>query len=54
MQVVDATDVWGNDFIKLIPAGQSRTVAVPAQAKGTIEIRYESHGGLRHFYTQPL
>ena len=53
-QVVSGPLVSHADFVSEIEPGGSHSVEVPYQSGGTMEIRYDSHHGLKHFYSEIL
>ena len=52
--VVADTDVPAADFTKAIAPGETYQVQIPAGSKGSLEIRYTTHSGLKHTFTQTL
>lgn len=52
--VVNGTDVSRGGGVAEIKPGETVKIPLAADAKGTIELRYDTHRGLKHFYTQQL
>lgn len=52
--VVNGPDVSRGDFVTEIKPGATVKIPLAAEAAGTIELRYDTHRGLKHFYTQQL
>ncbi len=42
------------DTVAVLAPGESREVKLPDGAKGAVEIRYDSHHGLKHFFSEAL
>lgn len=53
-QLVKESMVSGNDYVKEIKPGGICEIALPKDAAGTLEVRYDSHRGLQRFFTQEL
>lgn len=52
--IVRGKEVLRTEYAELIKPGESRTIKLPLKEGGHLEVRYESHRGLAHFYTQNL
>lgn len=53
-QIVQGPDVLNVKWVDEISPGCSEKIPLPLQSGGTLEIRYDSHHGLKRFYTEAL
>lgn len=54
LELVSDSSVSSCEFFDILPPGETKALKFPVDASGIIEIRYDSHHGLKHFTTHSL
>lgn len=53
-QIVRGPDVSNVKWVDEIAPGASEKIPLPLQSGGVLEVRYDTHHGLNHYYSEVL